>query len=93
MRTSDRKGLDPVLDWSAERWAVEVKLTSSPGPGGLCQLDATTDLIDASRRFLVCWTRQPIEETGGRPIRRRRCSMRSDGVDVARHTIFFVVSC
>jgi predicted AAA+ superfamily ATPase len=55
-RTSDQYELDLVLDFGRERWAVEVKLTSSPSPADLARLDRTADLIGAARRFLVSQT-------------------------------------
>jgi uncharacterized protein len=57
-RTSDQYELDLVLDFGKERWAVEIKLTSSPGPEDMDRLDKTADLVKASRRFLVSQTRQ-----------------------------------
>jgi predicted AAA+ superfamily ATPase len=57
-RTSDQYELDLVLDFGKERWAVEIKLTSSPGPEDMARLDKTADLVKASRRFLVSQTRQ-----------------------------------
>lgn len=59
-RTSDRHELDLVLDLGKERWAIEVKLTASPGPGDMGRLDKTADLIGASRRFLVSQTSRSI---------------------------------
>lgn len=58
-RTSDRYELDLVLDFGKERWAIEIKLTSSPGPEDMARLDKTADLVKASRRFLVSQTCQP----------------------------------
>ena len=58
-RTSDQYELDLVLDFGKEVWAVEIKLTSSPGPEDMARLDKTADLIKAARRFLVSQTRQP----------------------------------
>jgi len=58
-RTSDRHELDLVLDLGKERWAVEVKLTASPGPADMDRLDKAADMIGASRRFLVSQTRRP----------------------------------
>lgn len=55
-RTSDQYELDLVLDFGTERWAVEVKLTSSPGPEDMKRLDKTAGMIGASRRFLVSHT-------------------------------------
>ncbi len=53
-RTSDGYELDLVLDFGTERWAIEVKLTSHPTPAMVQRLERTADLIDASRRILVC---------------------------------------
>ncbi|RJP22388.1 MAG: ATP-binding protein [Deltaproteobacteria bacterium] len=58
-RTSDQYEIDLMLDFGKERWAVEIKLTSSPGPEDMARLDKTADLVKASRRFLVSQTRQP----------------------------------
>lgn len=60
-RTSDGHELDLVLDWGAERWAIEIKLTSNPSPAELDRLNATADLIDAKRRVLVCRISRKIE--------------------------------
>ena len=58
-RTSDGYELDLVLDFGKERWAIEIKLTSSPGPADMAHLDKTADMIGAKRRFLVSQTRRP----------------------------------
>ena len=55
-RTSDQHELDLVLDFGKELWAIEVKLTASPAPEDMNQLDKTADMIEASRRFLVSQT-------------------------------------
>jgi predicted AAA+ superfamily ATPase len=52
-RTSDGHEADLVLDFGGELWAVEVKLTSSPGPADMERLDRSAGLIGASRRILV----------------------------------------
>jgi predicted AAA+ superfamily ATPase len=52
-RTSDQYELDLVLGHGRERWAVEIKLTASPGPADMSRLDKAADLIGASRRFLI----------------------------------------
>jgi predicted AAA+ superfamily ATPase len=57
-RTSDRYELDLVLSVGRERWVVEVKLTTTPGPQDMGRLDKTADMIGASRRFLVSQTRE-----------------------------------
>jgi hypothetical protein len=54
LRTSDGHELDLVLDWGAERWAVEITLTSNPSRAEPDRLNATADLIDAKRRVLLC---------------------------------------
>jgi predicted AAA+ superfamily ATPase len=60
-RTSDGYELDLVLDWGDERWAVEIKLTSNPSPDMIARLNKVADMIDASRRILVCRAARPIE--------------------------------
>jgi len=65
-RTSDQYELDLVLDFGKELWAIEVKLTSSPGPGDMGRLDKTAQLIGASRCFLISQTRRP--SGGGRRV-------------------------
>jgi uncharacterized protein len=59
--TSDGYELDLVLDWGAERWAVEIKLTSNPSTEDLNRLNKTADMIDARRRILICRTAHKIE--------------------------------
>ena len=55
-RTSDGYEIDLVLDVGSERWAIGAKLTASPSPADLAQLDKAADMIKASRRFLVSQT-------------------------------------
>jgi predicted AAA+ superfamily ATPase len=52
-RTSDGRELDLVLDFGQELWAIEIKLSSAPGPDDLARLSAAADLVGAKRRFLV----------------------------------------
>jgi predicted AAA+ superfamily ATPase len=61
LRTSDGHELDLVLDWGTERWAVEIKLTSNPSSAMIDRLNKTADLIDATRRVLVCRVARKIE--------------------------------
>ena len=61
LRTSDGYELDLVLDWGTERWAVEIKLTSNPSSGMVDRLNQTADMIDATRRVLVCRVARKIE--------------------------------
>ena len=56
-RTSDQQELDLVLDFGSELWAVEIKLTTSPGPDDMARLSRLADMINASRCFLVSQTR------------------------------------
>lgn len=60
-RTSDGHELDLVLDWGVERWAVEIKLTSNPSTTVVDRLHKTADMIDASKRVLVCRTASPVD--------------------------------
>lgn len=60
-RTSDGYELDLVLDWGTDRWAIEIKLTSNPSKAMIDRLNATADLIGASRRILVCRIARRIE--------------------------------
>jgi uncharacterized protein len=60
-RTSDGYELDLVLEMGAQRWAVEIKLTSEPSSEMVARLHKTADLIGATRRVLVCRAARPIE--------------------------------
>ncbi len=60
-RTSDGYELDLLLDWGTDRWSVEVTLTSDPSTDMIARLHKTADLVDASRRVLVCRIGRPIE--------------------------------
>ena len=53
LRTADQHEIDLVLDFGGTRCAVEVKLTSSPGPEDMARLNRIADLIKADRRILV----------------------------------------
>ena len=55
-RTSDQYELDPVLDVGKDRWATEVKLTTSPSPLDMTRLDKAAEMIGAARRHLVSRT-------------------------------------
>lgn len=61
-RTSDQHELDLVLDFGKERWAVEIKLSSSPGLDDMRQLDKTADMISATRCFLVSQTNRSNDD-------------------------------
>ncbi len=60
-RTSDGYELDLALDMGTDRWAIEIKLTSNPSSSMIDRLNRTADLIDASRRILVCRIARRIE--------------------------------
>lgn len=59
-RTSDQHELDLVLDFGREKWAVEIKLTSSPARQDIDQLNTVADLIGAKRRFFISRTASNI---------------------------------
>ncbi len=71
-RTSDQYELDLVLDFGKELWAVEIKLTSSPGPDDMARLDKAADMVKASRRFLISQTGRSSGDD-----RRRSCNLPS----------------
>lgn len=48
------------MDFGSRRWAVEVKLTASPGLDDLRRLNRAADLIDADTRVLISQTRRAI---------------------------------
>lgn len=52
-RTSDQFEIDLVLETPRVRWAIEIKLTTSPGPSDLARLNKAADMIGAERRVLV----------------------------------------
>ena len=57
-RTSDQYEVDLVLEVGNDLWALEVKLTTSPGPKDMERLDKAADMIGATRRFLVSKTKR-----------------------------------
>ena len=52
-RTSDQHEIDLLLDLGGDLWAIEVKLSTSPGLEDMKRLDRTADLVGANQRFLV----------------------------------------
>jgi predicted AAA+ superfamily ATPase len=66
LRTGDQFEIDLVLEVPAGLLAVEVKLTSSPGPGDMERLNKAADLIDASKRILV--SQVPQSTDSGRRV-------------------------
>jgi predicted AAA+ superfamily ATPase len=59
-RTADGHEVDLVLDFGSEVWAIEVKLTTAPGPDDLRRLNKAADLIGADRRILVSRTPRSV---------------------------------
>jgi len=59
-RTSDQSEIDLVIDFGAELWAVEIKLTSTPTLAEVNRLNHAADLIKAKRRFFVSKTKDFI---------------------------------
>ena len=57
LRTSDRQELDLILDFGSELWAVEIKLTATPGPDDMARLSRLADMIMSSRCFLISQVR------------------------------------
>jgi len=61
LRTSDQKELDLILDFAGEVWAIEIKLANSPSTEDMAKLKKTADIINASRRILICRTNKPVD--------------------------------
>jgi len=59
-RTSDQHEVDLVLDFGGRLWAIEIKLTSSPGPSDMRRLQTAADLIGAEKRILISQTRHSV---------------------------------
>ncbi len=55
-RTHGGQEIDLLIEISGELWAIEIKLTASPSPSEMKQLDSLADLVGASRRYLVTQT-------------------------------------
>lgn len=61
LRTSDQNEIDLILDFGMKKLAIEIKMTSSPSPADMAQLNEVADLINADKRILVCHVEKPIE--------------------------------
>jgi predicted AAA+ superfamily ATPase len=59
-RTSDQQEVDLVLDFGAQLWAIEVKLTASPAPDAMRRLNHAADLIGARKRILISRTPRAV---------------------------------
>jgi hypothetical protein len=60
LRTSDGNEIDLILDFGLKKWAIEIKLTSSPSAADVAQFNKVSDLIGADKRILVCRIENPI---------------------------------
>lgn len=61
LRTSDGREIDLLLQRAGELIAIEVKLTTSPGPDDLARLHQAADLVGAGPRFLVSQTPRVVQ--------------------------------
>ncbi len=61
LRTSDQHEIDLVLDFGNKIWAVEIKLTSSPGLEDIQKLAKVADLIPADKQILISRTKDCID--------------------------------
>jgi predicted AAA+ superfamily ATPase len=65
-RTSDQYEIDLVIDFGAELWSLEIKLTTNPSSNDYNRLCKTSDLIGASKRFLISKASKPsLSKQGG----------------------------
>ncbi len=60
LRTSDQQEVDLVLDFGSRLWAIEIKLTASPGPDAMRRLNRAADLIGARKRILISRTPRAV---------------------------------
>lgn len=60
-RTSDGYEIDLLLEFGSARWAVEIKLTSSPSPADFERLDKVGDMVEATHRLLLSQTHRPTD--------------------------------
>jgi hypothetical protein len=58
--------MDLLLDLGTELWAIEIKLTASPGPEDLRRLNRAADLVAAGKRILI--SRTPRSVASGRQV-------------------------
>ena len=66
LRTSDQYEIDLVLDFGKEKWAVEIKLTSSPDVADMQRLNKAADIIKADKRIMLSRTSQNVD--GGKVV-------------------------
>jgi predicted AAA+ superfamily ATPase len=53
LRTNDGYEIDLILGLSGETYAIEIKLSSSPGKGDRERIEKTADMIGADKRVLI----------------------------------------
>ena len=61
LRTNDGYEIDLIFGLSGTTYAIEIKLTSSPGQGDMRRLNKTADMIGAATRVLISRTPEHIE--------------------------------
>jgi len=61
LRTSDQHEIDLILDFSIEKWAIEIKLTACPTLEDTKSLNKVADMIGAEKRIMVSRTCQVVE--------------------------------
>ncbi len=71
LRTSDGYELDLVFEIGGGLWALEIKLTSSPGIEDMARLNRLSDMIGANLRILVSQAPEPWHDG-----RRISCNLR-----------------
>jgi uncharacterized protein len=57
-RTSDGHEIDLLIEIGGKLWAIEIKLSSSPGADDFQRLSKASDLVGADKRILVSMTRR-----------------------------------
>jgi predicted AAA+ superfamily ATPase len=62
LRTSDGYEIDLLFSLAGELWAIEIKLTASPGIDDFRRLDKAADLVGAGKRVLISHARRAVEE-------------------------------
>lgn len=63
-RTSDQYEIDLVLGLRGQLWAIEVKLTSDPGPEDFARLEKAAGMIGAKHRVLISRVPAAAESEG-----------------------------
>lgn len=60
LRTSDGHEIDLLLELGRSRWAVEIKLTTAPGPQDMSRLKKVASWVEADRCLLVSRVSEPV---------------------------------